>query len=478
MSFPEYASFDGIALGELVRKREVSALELLEEAISRAEKHNPVLNAVVYKFYEQARAAARTRPIGAGPFEGVPFLLKDILGDCEGMPTRYASSYMPAVPAEQDAEVTARYKRAGLIPFGKTNAPEFGIPPVTEPRLYGPAHNPWNLERTPGGSSGGSAAAVAAGIVPLAHGNDGGGSIRIPASCCGLVGLKPSRGRVPLAPNFADVMGPGLVVEHVLSRTVRDSAAALDATGGPAPGDHYFAPAPARPYLEEAATPPRRLRIALSTRSIIGDPIDDDCAQAAVSAAKLCSELGHHVEEESPSIEFEAIVPAFLTVYAAQCAGAIEGAKLLTGREPTRDLFEAMTWNLYQMGRQIPAAQYLIAVAALARVTRSFAAFFSDYDLLLTPTLGLPPLKIGTIDFTSPQASVMDDPIARFALLNPVYNVTGWPAISIPLYWTRDGLPIGVLFGARFGDEATLFQLAGELERARPWIDRKPPIWD
>jgi amidase len=477
MPFKEYASFDGIGLGELVRKGDVTSVELLEEAIARTEKHNGALNAVVYRFYDRARDSARAGKIGAGPFEGVPFLLKDLLGDCEAVPTRYGSRYVPEVPAPADSELVARYKRAGLIPFGKTNAPEFGLPPITEPFLYGPARNPWNLAHTPGGSSGGSAAAVAAGIVPLAHGNDGGGSIRIPAACCGLVGLKPTRARNSMAPEFGDMMG-GMVAEHVLSRTVRDSAVALDATAGPVPGDPYFAPPRMRPYLEEVATPPKRLRIALSTRTLTGEAIHGDCAEAALGAAKLCSDLGHHVEEAAPRLDYTEIAQAFLTVYAAGLAEGIEMVRLLTGRQPGRDLLESMTWNFYEVGARIPASQYLLAIGRLQHVARGFAAFFENYDLWLTPTLGLPPLKVGAVDFMSPSATLFDEKIVKFALFNPIYNITGQPAVSLPLHWNHEGLPIGVTFGARFGDEATLFQIAGEIERVRPWADRKPPVWD
>lgn len=477
MVFREYASFDGIGLGELVRKREVTPLELMDEAIARAERHNGALNAIVYKFYERARAAARTRQIGAAPFEGVPFLLKDILGDCEGVPTRFASRYVPEVPSPADSELVARYKRAGLIPFAKTNAPEFGLPPITESVLYGPARNPWDTDCTPGGSSGGSAAAVAAGIVPLAHANDGGGSIRIPAACCGLVGLKPTRGRNSLAPLLGDIMG-GLVVEHVVSRTVRDSAAALDASAGAVPGDPYVAPAAARPFRQEVSIRPRRLAIAFSTRSLTGNPIHKDCAEAALKAARLCAGLGHRVEEAAPALGFAEFAPAFLSVYAAGLASNIEMVKQLTGREPSRDLLEAMTWNLYEIGRQVTAAQYLLAVTTLQQLSRRFAAFFESHDLWLTPTLGRPPLKVGTVDFMSPTASLTDESIAELVLFNPIYNISGQPAVSLPLYSSADGLPMGVTFGARFGDEATLFQLAGELEQAEPWASRRPPIWD
>ena len=477
MAFDEYASFDGLALGRMVRERKVAPAELMEAAIARAERHNARLNAIVFKDYDRARAAARDRKIGSAPFEGVPMLLKDIMGDCAGMPTRSACAFIPPTPMPADSEVVARYKRAGFIPFAKTNAPELGIPPVTESRLYGPARNPWNLERTPGGSSGGSAAAVAAGIVPVAHGNDGGGSIRIPAACCGLVGLKPTRGRISLAPNLGDVLG-GFVVEHVLTRTVRDCAAALDATAGAMPGDPYFPPAPSQPYLNELAKAPKRLRIAFSTTNPLGGTIHPDCVEATKQAAALCAELGHEVEEAAPQLNYQMLAQFFATVYAAGVALSIEGAKLLSGGEPTPEKFETFTWNMYQQGMQVSASQYLIAQVMLQQASRQFAALFESHDLFLTPTLGQPPLRIGAIDFMSPRTTLLDQTFTDFAIACPVYNISGQPAISLPLHWNREGIPIGVMFGARYGDEATLIQIAGQLEQARPWISRKPPLWN
>jgi amidase len=309
VAFNEYASLDGLALGRMVRDRQITPTELMDAAIARAEKHNPKLNAIVFKDYDRARATARSHQ-STGPFAGVPLLLKDIMGDCAGMPTRSACAFIPATPMAADSELVARYKRAGFIPFAKTNVPELGIPPVTESRLYGPARNPWNVDRTPGGSSGGSAAAVAAGIVPVAHGNDGGGSIRIPASCCGLVGLKPTRGRNSLAPLLGDVLG-GYIVEHVLTRTVRDCAAALDATAGMMPGDPYFPPRPTRAYLNEASTPPKPLRIAFSAANPLGGSVHPDCVEATQSAAKLCEELGHHVEEAAPQLNYPMLAALF-----------------------------------------------------------------------------------------------------------------------------------------------------------------------
>lgn len=475
MAFKEYSSYDGLGLGELVRKGEVTASELLEEAIARVERHNGKINSVVYKFYDQARAAARRKP-GQGPFEGVPFLLKDILGECQGVPTRFASRYFPAIPSAVDSELVARYKRAGLIPFAKTNAPEFGLPPITEPQLYGPARNPWNTDHTPGGSSGGSAAAVAAGIVPLAHGNDGGGSIRIPSASCGLVGLKPTRGRNSLAPNLGDIMG-GLVCENVLSRSVRDSAAALDATEGYVPGDPYSAPPKKNPYIQEVKIDPGRLKIAFWDGTSQGESLHEEAVKAVREAAKLCSDLGHEVEEAGPTINYEETASAFIAVYAGGLASTIEALKLMTGVEPSLENLEVMTFNFYEIGRQVTAAQYLMAVASFQNLSRQVASFFETYDILLTPTLGCPPLKVGTIDFQSQSTSMLDPRIVTFTHANPYYNISGQPAISLPLHWTSEGLPLGVLFGGKYGDEGTLFRLAGQIEQARPWKDRHPPVW-
>jgi amidase len=475
MSFQEYNDYDGLGLGELVRRGEVTASELLEEAIARVERHNGTINAVIYTFYDQARQAARRKP-GQGLFEGVPFLLKDILGDCQGVPTRLGSRYFPAFPSPIDSELVSRYKRGGLIPFGKTNTPEFGLVPVTEPQLYGPARNPWNTEHTPGGSSGGSAAAVAVGIVPLAHGNDGGGSIRIPAACCGLVGLKPTRGRNSLAPNFGDMMN-GMVYEHVISRTVRDSAAALDLTEGPVPGDPYYAPPKVRPYLQEVSTDPGRLRIAFWERTPQGGPLNAEALNAVRAAARICSELGHEIEEGAPPFDYDILSSAFVSIWAAGLASTIEMVKRLTGVEPSLEHLEGLTLNLYETGKSITAAQYLIDIATLQAQARQFAQFFETHDIWVTPALGCPPLKVGTVDLQSPSASMLDQSILTLVHFNPLFNYTGNPALSLPLYWTAEGLPLGVHFGGKYGDEATLFRLAGQIEQACPWKDRHPAIW-
>jgi len=475
MPFAEYAAHDGLGLAALVAKGAVTPAELVEEAIARIEKHNPKLNAVVYKIYDRARQTAANSH--AGPFQGVPFLLKDILGNYEGVPTTNACRFMTGVPAARDDTLVARFKAAGLIVLGKTNAPECGILPTTEPVLYGPSRNPWNLAYSTGGSSGGSAAAVAAGIVPLAHANDGGGSIRIPAACCGLVGLKPTRARNPMGPIIGD-FASGLAVEGVVSRTVRDTAAALDCTHGPEPGDPYCAPPVAHPFLDEVRTPPDRLRIAFTTRNLGGAPLHPECVAAVEATAKLLEDLGHIVEEAAPSVDIGMLTSAFMAVFIAGQAWAIDTFAMLHGRTPTEKDFEGLTWKLYQQGKQITATQYLLSVAMLQMVSRQTARFYETYNCWLTPTLGAPPIKIGTIDVNEPDVMKVMAPVMEFVPFTPLQNATGQPAISLPLYWTRDGLPVGVMFGGRFGDEATLLRLAGQLEEARPWRDRHPSIWD
>lgn len=481
MPFAEYAAYDGLGLAALVAEGAVTPTELVEEAISRIEKHNSKLNAVIYKMYDQARATA-TRQTAAGQraggvFRGIPFLLKDILGNYEGVPTTAGCRFMTGVPAARDDTLVARFKAAGLIALGKTNVPECGVLPTTEPLLYGPCRNPWSLEHSTGGSSGGSAAAVAAGIVPLAHANDGGGSIRIPAACCGLVGLKPTRARNPIGPDLGDLVS-GLIVEHVVSRSVRDSAAALDCTHGPEPGDPYCAPPLARPLLEEVRTRPGRLRVAFSTRSLHGTLLHPECVAAVEATAKLLVDLGHIVEEAAPGIDGGMVSSAFSAVFMAGHATMIDGFAMLNGRTPTEQDFEGLTWALYQYGKQVTGTQYLLSIALLQMAARHIGRFHEIYDCWLTATLGAPPLPIGTIDVNERDAMAGLAALVDYLPYTPIQNATGQPAVSLPLYWTPDGLPVGVMFSARFGGEATLFRLAGQLEEARPWRDRKPPVWD
>jgi amidase len=482
MAFKEYATFDGLGLAELVAKGDVTPVELVEEAIARIEKRNPVLNAVICTMYEQARetAARQTARKSAGDraaFFGVPFLLKDILGNHAGVPTTAGCRFMTGVPAVRDDTLVVRYKAAGLIALGKTNVPECGILPLTESALYGPCRNPWNPAHSTGGSSGGSAAAVAAGIVPLAHANDGGGSIRIPASCCGLVGLKPTRARNPMGPDLGDFAG-GIVAEHVVSRTVRDTAGALDCTHGPEPGDPYYAPAVERPFLEEIARPAGRLRIAFSTKSPAGKALHPECTAAITATAKLLEDLGHTVEEAAPEVDVGTLTSAFLAVFTSGHAAVIDGFAMLNGRSPSEADFEGLTWALYQQGRQVTASQYHLSMAMLQMASRQIARFHQTYDCWMTTTLATPPIKIGSVNIHEQDLARGLAPILDYVPVTPIQNATGQPAISLPLHWTQDGLPVGVMFTGRFGDEATLLRLAAQLEQARPWRDRRPPIWD
>jgi amidase len=473
-SINELTWLDATAQAELVRKKEVKPIELIEAAIARIERVNPQLNAVIFPLFDEARKNASSE-LPAGPFTGVPFLLKNLMAWYAGAPQTQGSRFLENFVAPHDAELTRRYKRAGLIVCGLTNAPEYGILPTTEPKLHGASRNPWETDHITGGSSGGSAAAVAAGFVPMAHANDGGGSIRIPASCCGLVGLKPTRARNPLGPDLGDAFS-GLIAEHAVTRSVRDSAALLDATAGPDVGDPYCAPAPARPFIEEVGASPGRLKIAFTKHTPTGEPLHPDCVAAVEDAAKLCAELGHEVVEAAPQLDAEMIVPMFMAVWSGGMAWTIDGYALMLGKTPTPDQFEPGTWALYQMGQQQTAAKYLLAIQWCQRMSRDIGRFMLEYDVWLTPTLGAPPLPLGSMDSTP------EDPLngmrvaAQFVPFTPLANVTGQPAISLPLFWNSEGLPVGTHFAGRFGDEATLFRLASQLESARPWAQRRPPV--
>jgi amidase len=490
ISYSDYERFDALGLAGLVASREVTPRELVETAIARIEEVNPKINAVVHKLYDRARSEVAAE----GPFRGVPFLLKDLLALLAGTCTTNGCRLYAGQIAPQDSELVRRQRAAGLVIVGKTNTPELGILPVTEPALHGPARNPWSLAHTPGGSSGGAAAAVAAGIVPMAHGNDGGGSIRIPASCCGLFGLKPTRARNPLGP-FVGEGWHGMVVEHAVTRSVRDSAALLDATCGPDVGAPYVAPPPERPFLEETKREPRKLRIAVTASSLLGSTVHPDCVAAAQDAAKLCASLGHAVEEAKPPIEKHALTRAWLTLVGAETAAEIEVISRLTSRKPRASDFEPGTWMLAQAGRAFRADELALAVHEIRSLGRAVGRFFERYDLLLTPTLGSPPLEIGALNpkpadlavlaalRALPNATairkVLDtlaDRAFEFASFTPIANATGQPAMSVPLHWNAAGLPIGVQFMGRFGEEATLFRLAAQLEQARPWAKKRAHV--
>ena len=470
----DIALLDATAQAELVRKKQVKPVELVEMAIERAGRVNEKLNAIVTPMYDEAlKAAAGHLP--DGPFTGVPFLMKDLGPSYAGVRFTSGSVYMKDFIAPEDAELTKRQKRAGLLAMGKTNTPEFGLVPTTEPALFGPARNPWNTDHSTGGSSGGSAAAVAAGVVPMAHGNDGGGSIRIPASCCGVFGLKPTRARTPHGPTVGDIMS-GIAIDHALTRSVRDSAALLDATAGPDLGDPYWAPPPARPFIKEVGADPGRLRIAFTAQAPTGAPVHQDCIDAVRDAAALCADLGHHVEEATPIIDGMLFTQAFIAAWSAGAAWGIDGLGHVTGRKIEQDKFEPLTWGLYQMGRAINASDYLLAITAMQQMSRTVARFFVDYDIWLTPIVSEPPPPLGSFDSPpeNPMAGFMR--AAAYVPFTPLVNATGQPAMSVPLYWNGAGLPIGSHFVGRFGDEATLFRLAAQLEEARPWAHRRPPV--
>ena len=470
----QFAELDLIDQANLIKKREATSVELLEAAISRLESLNPDLNAVITPMFDLARSAAANLT-ASGLLAGAPYLLKDIGAAYAGVRLSMGSRLCHALIPREDSELVKRLKAAGLIMFGKTNTPEFGILPTTEPVAFGRTRNPWDPNRTPGGSSGGAAAAVAARVVAAAHASDGGGSIRIPASCCGLFGLKPTRARTTMAPRFGDMFG-GLVIEHALTRSVRDSAALLDATAGPAPGDPYWAPPAARPFIEEVGASPGRLRIAFSWKPINGAPVHDDCIDAVKDAAALCADLGHEVLEAEPSLDGERIMKAFMTVWSVGCKWQVDLALGDKAGDPPPDLLEPGTLALYQMGSRRDGARYLNAVQTMQLASRQIASFFQSIDIWLTPTIAEPPVPLGSFDSSAENPMAGMSRAGKFAPLTAVCNMTGQPAMSVPLYWNKENLPVGVQFIGRFGDEATLFRLAGQLESARPWSKRKPPV--
>ncbi len=471
----EIADLDATAQAELVRRKEVTPAELVSAAISRIEALNPKLNAVIVPLYEQARAAAASPPNGA-TFAGVPFLLKDLVAEYAGAPLSDGSAFLAGHNVStEDSELVRRYKRAGLIILGKTNSSEFGLLPTTEPDRFGPTRNPWNTERGTGGSSGGSAVAVATGMVAAAHANDGGGSIRIPASCCGLVGLKPTRGRNSLGPNYGDI-GSGIICEHVVTRSVRDSAAILDATAGSIAGDPYAPAPPERAFADEVGRETGRLRIGLGTVPLTGVPAHGDCIAAAESAARLCEDLGHEVAEASPRVDSERLFKSFGILMAGYLCWAIDDWARRTGRTPSEESFEAVTWQMYRNGKKQTGGGYLMAVEDLQRVARDFAGFFVDHDVWLTPTLARPPVPLGYFGYAPETRRQHIERLGHFTGFTLIANATGQPAISLPLQWSGDGLPIGVQLTGRYGDEAPLIRLAAQLEQARPWAAWRPPI--
>ena len=492
--FKEYEKFDGLGLAELVRKKKVHPLELLESAISRIENRNPKLNAVIHKFYDKARRTASEK-IPDGPFCGVPFLLKDLLAAYAGEPMNSGSkAYRNYIPL-QDSELVRRFKNAGTVILGKTNTPEFGLMGVTEPELHGPTANPWDLTRTPGGSSGGAASAVSSGMVPIASAGDGGGSIRIPASNCGVFGLKPSRGRNPTGPVYGELW-QGAAVEHIISRSVRDSAAMLDFTCGDDAGSPYPVSRPEKAYSSLLSKNGPRLRIAYSSASPIGRTVHNDNISSLNDAVSLLQSLGHKVEEKHPEIDGKELAMSYLMMYFGETAEEIRTAGEVLGRKPGRSDFEGTTWLLGLLGRVYSAADFAHAMKVWNRLGRIMGKFHETYDLYLTPTLAFPPVKIGELAPKPGEKIAMDivnmlglgklmratgmvEELALKSLekspFTQLANLTGQPAMSVPLYWSKENLPIGVQFIAPMGREDLLFQLGAELERARPWFDRRPP---
>lgn len=472
MMIHEFSEFDGLALAALIARGEMSAEEVVQSALNCITKVDPTLNSVVRLDPEGALRVARNLPKGR-PFGGVPFLLKDFLAMVAGEPTSSGAAFLKDFIAPEDSVLVRRYREAGFIILGRTNTPEMAISASTEPRLFGATRNPWDSARSAGGSSGGSAAAVAARMVPVAHATDGGGSIRIPASACGLVGLKPSRGRNSMAPLMGESLG-GAAAEHVVARSVRDCAAVLDCTAGPAPGDPYAAPAPTRPFLAETDRPAGRLRVAVSVAPPYPCDVAPECRAALAAAAALCADLGHIVEEATPAIDAELLDQAFLTAMTVNIASTV--ALRAQGRSYGPEDFEPVTWAMIEHGRARSGVDYLRAIQAFHRIGRQAAPFFQTYDVLLTPTLATLPPPLGWLDIGMSDLDGFLNRLFSFAPYTRVWNATGQPAISLPLHWTGAGLPVGVQFVGRANDEATLLRLAAELERAAPWAKRRPKL--
>jgi amidase len=476
MAFAEYDDYDGLGLAHLVRRGEVSPLELLEEAITRIERHNPKLNAVVYKAYDEAKKTAKAK-LPDGPFSGVPFLIKDINLPVAGWPMTNGSAYLKNYVSPDDAELTRRYRAAGLVLAGKTNTPEFGIPGTTEGRHLGICRNPWNPNHSSGGSSGGAAAAVASGMVPMAHGSDGLGSIRIPSAQCGLVGLKPTQNRNPGGPDDHG-RAHGFVCDHVLTRTVRDSAAMLDATGYPEDDAPYAPLTKARPFVDELQFAPGRLRIAFNAENPRGTPPHPDIQATFDATIKLLGELGHTmIEKKTLPLDWRKLYRAQGYVSGAMFAAGIDGLTEVLGKAPEESDLEPLAWASYRAGKEITGQQAAWGLGMLRLLTRHIIAWWREFDVLLQPVTIAPPPEIGHLDPVNLRAREFNRRQSFVFGYTPPFNMTGQPSLSLPLGMSKDKLPIGMMFTARYGDEATLFRLAAQLEQARPWLERRPPIW-
>jgi amidase len=471
----QFQDHDAVGLAELVATGETTPQELLESAIEAVERTNGSVNAVVTKMYDEAARFIKEDLGTDGPLRGVPYLLKDLRADYAGVPTTSGSRFFIDNIPERDSELVRRIKAAGLVVFAKTNTPEFGGNVSTEPVLFGATRNPWNLDRIAGGSSGGSAAAVAAGMAPASHASDGGGSIRIPSSCCGLFGLKPTRGRNPAGPVFGEAWN-GLSMEHAITRTVRDSAAILDATAGPAVGDAYWAPPQERPYVEEARRDPEPLRIAYSVTAKSGVAVDPQNVAAVERTAEWLENMGHQVEEREPEYDGAVLGDAVRTIIGGNMMAAVRERSRRVGRDPGPDDLERVIRLRVALGDSLTAAQYAAAVQTMHRAGRVLGEFMTEWDLIMTPTVARPPLRIGELNTNTDDVDTFLKNLYGFIPFTAVYNATGQPAMSVPLHHDSDGLPLGIQFAGRFGDEATLFRVAGQLERAYPWADRRPSV--
>jgi len=481
MRHDEYRRYDGLGLAELVRTGEVTPSELLDLALEAAASTDDRIAAIVYQQPDRARRAIAAG-LPDGPFTGVPFLIKDLGCEAVDFPTSMGSKLYRDYRYTTDCELFIRLERAGLVTFGRTTSPEFGIGPTGEASVYGrPTRNPWNLGRVAGGSSSGSAAAVAAGVVPIAHGSDGGGSVRIPASSCGLFGLKPTRARLPDGPNAGEGWA-GMAIDGYLTRSVRDTAALVDATQGPDIGAPYYAPPLAGTLAAAIAADPPRLRIAYSVLSFTGDPVHPDCRAAVMDTASMCSELGHEMVEADPKVDINTFMRAWTNIVACGTELTVRSRQTELGRADVDDSIDGVTRGAVALGRTISGADYLDGINTVHRIGREMARFLDDergFDMLLTATLAEPPAEIGRF------APVNDDfvdyrmgphGVLAYSPFTALANGTGQPAMSVPMYWNAEGLPIGTHFMARAGEEAVLLQLAAQLERARPWLDTVPQL--
>ena len=472
--FTEYEQYDALGLADLVRRKEVTPGELLDAAIERVEVRNPAVNAVVMKLYDYGRKAIADG-LPDGPLRGVPFLMKDLTSPVAGVRmTRGSRFFADTPPSPADSVHVKRLKRAGLVIFGRTNTCELGLSLTCEPQLHGPTRNPWNVAHISGGSSGGAAAAVAARMLPMAHASDGFGSIRAPAACCGLVGLKPTRSRNTFAPFSGEGLG-GVSTEHAVTLSIRDSAALLDATRGAGPGDPYVAPLPAGPYLKEAGANPGKLNIAWTAAAPNGAKVDAECLRLLAETVKLCADLGHHVEERDPEIDRAAVVPTFLTLASANTVVNLAGHPT-AGRPAREGEVERITWLTAKMGENISAPDYVRATQAAHRLGRQMAAFHAHWDILLTPGLSSPAVKLGWLDMMMDDVNEYWRRVFDFSPFTVWFNLTGQPGLMLPLAQSAGGLPLAVQLVGRFGDEAMLIRLGAQLEAARPWFGRKPAL--